>query len=297
LEHFRDHVQHLSLVKLEFSLDELLEIASLTINLQSIDMSGCANVDDSVVEALARNNGDRMKSIRANSCRGLTDDALHSLAEYCRDLNTVSVSGCKLVTHNGVVALVKKAHSMRHLELNQLPKVNNSTVVEIAVHCDQLERIDVGTAGKIEDGAILALAKNCPSLRRLNIAKSNPFQKKSFIRDESMVQFFRSLPNLEEVNMTGHRALSTDVLFAISDYCKQLKSLNLGGCVAMTSNRDMLVSCVTSMIALQELCLWSCSSVDNEVVEAILLRCPHVNNLDLDGCRVSVQSKSQRITV
>ncbi|CAO2825815.1 unnamed protein product [Amaranthus hypochondriacus] len=116
------HLQSINLNGLpsitEASLLSLVESCDAGFGLIKVGLSGCVNVTDNVVIALAKYHGGTLEVLNLEGCGKVTDASLMAIADDCLLLNELDVSKCA-VTDSGVASLARsKQLSLQILSLS-----------------------------------------------------------------------------------------------------------------------------------------------------------------------------------
>ncbi|KAM0067132.1 putative F-box domain, leucine-rich repeat domain superfamily [Helianthus debilis subsp. tardiflorus] len=154
---------------------------------------------------------------------------------------------------NLVLSLVPKFTNLRVLTLQKLdePLLDDNAVETIANNCHDLEDVDLSRNCKLGDRSLYALAHGCPNLTKLNISRLSAFSDKGL---EFLSSYYRKLKILN-LNMCV-KAITNNSMKAIGDNCRQLESINLGGCYKL----------------------------GDAGVMSFVYGCPDLNAIDLFGC-------------
>lgn len=103
-------LQQLDLVRLYGLTDAvLLPLLESCEGLVKVNLSGCLNLTDESILALARLHGATLQVVNLDGCRKITDQSLVAIADNLLDLNELDVSNCA-VSDGGLVALARAQH-------------------------------------------------------------------------------------------------------------------------------------------------------------------------------------------
>lgn len=101
------HLQHLDLVGLYGLTDAaLLPLLKSCKGLVKVNLSGCLNLTDKSVLALAKHHGGTLQLLNLDGCRKITDESLMTVADNSLVLNELDVSNCA-VSDVGLAALAR----------------------------------------------------------------------------------------------------------------------------------------------------------------------------------------------
>ncbi|CAN1120530.1 EIN3-binding F-box protein 1 [Linum perenne] len=124
-------LQHLDLCGLSGITDAglLPLLESCKAGLVKVNLSGCLNLTDGVVSALARlHGGTSLEVLNLDGCRKITDVSLAAIAEYCLFLSDLDVSKC-LISDSGIGYLSRAEQlNLQVLSLSSCSEVSNKAL-------------------------------------------------------------------------------------------------------------------------------------------------------------------------
>ena len=164
------------------------EITFCCPHLQSIDLSKCSNMTESMLSLLAARCPDlrsiklpkstlcvtcvsmtaiatnclHLKSIDFSHNTLLSDIELVSVARGCSDLRTVSLRGCNEVTHEGLSQLIKLCSHLETLDLSDCFGIRDSGFEDLEKFGTELRHLNI--VGCYVDESILSRLKSQPGL-------------------------------------------------------------------------------------------------------------------------------------
>jgi hypothetical protein len=280
-------VQRLVLIDCFLSDRALLLASTRLANLSELTVSGCRQLSDASFGALVGGlTADSLVDVRAAKCPELTDASLRVLAKrHGASLRHVNLSHCRLLSADGVAQFARSCHSLRSLALKGCPAANSASLAAVAAHCKALEVLTMGGAGNVSDDALVAVADSCPSLRSLDVSRSNPFGLgRGGLSDSAVVYLASRCQHLEYVNLGGQGRLTLAAVDALREHCPLLTTLEIGGCVGLTTAASGLVSVLRRMPALQSLNL---SFARGDQAALIAAQCDHLAVFRVDSARPS----------
>uniref|UniRef100_K3XAC8 F-box/LRR-repeat protein 15-like leucin rich repeat domain-containing protein n=1 Tax=Globisporangium ultimum (strain ATCC 200006 / CBS 805.95 / DAOM BR144) TaxID=431595 RepID=K3XAC8_GLOUD len=110
--------------------------------------------------------GKELRVLDLTHCK-ITDEALLSMARYCRQLEEMKLSSCDKVTDVGVEALVSSCANLRELDLNNCGFVTDRGISAVGLHGKRLERLNLSWCMNITDKCIVDLARGCSHLKEI----------------------------------------------------------------------------------------------------------------------------------
>lgn len=99
-------------------------------NLQCCKLRRCCALDDTAIEAAARN-WHGLKTLDLTFGTQLTDACLRALAEGCPLLEKLDLSGCTGITQAGLVILAQHCNNLRHLNLCGCDSGGTDTALQV----------------------------------------------------------------------------------------------------------------------------------------------------------------------
>ena len=247
--------QDLIINKLSFqflSLDEnrikkfLIQVSNHVVG---IDFSGCAVPNDLVI-----------------FCADIFGEQLEFLSLYWNPM----------VSDKAIMYLTSHCFNLKVLNLSGVRYLSDTAIENAARCCLQLEELDLTRLDQLTDASLHAIARGCRKLRKLNLYASGKFTDKGFC------DVFEHCLELEEVDICGSRA-TDESIEALSMNCKNLQTLNLRWCTALT---DLSLMCLSRLERLKYLNIHGIASLTQEGLE-------HLGNanvkwtletLDINGC-------------
>lgn len=199
--------------------------------LREVHLSGCENIHDWEVEALAVTCAGTLTCLQMRACR-ISDASLKALATHCRILGEVDVSACFRVGDEGIMALSeprrfpmgennnklgKGNFRLRVLRLASLPGLTDRGVTALR-NIDSLHVLDVEDCIDVRPSTLLSTILHLPLLIDIN-ANGIAEEKGSFsslLRDLAKVSPHRLPQGLRMVNRRFYEWL-TPAVFAVND--------------------------------------------------------------------------------
>ena len=212
----------------------------------------------------------------------LTDDSVRSIAQYCPDIEKLSLEGWEDLADNSMTALVTLT-SLKELNLSRCDDLTSAGVqsllrsiganIEVLVLSDE----DVyGCCDFCDDALLRCIGECCPNLRDLVVKVNIIFP----VLSASFEAIIRRCPLLNTVSL-GSWILSSDVIMVqIADCCPHLTALSL----QWGKYTDAGVAAVVSKcIKLRCLRLCEFSNLRNESLTSIATHCSNLQELGLSS--------------
>ncbi|KAL0074079.1 hypothetical protein F4703DRAFT_1893939 [Phycomyces blakesleeanus] len=191
----------------------------------------------------------------------------------------------------------------RELTLTDCTAIDKNGLINIAQFCPHLEKLTLTYCGRMTDEVINAYATRLKNLKSIELSgpylvtdkgwesffgaigsQLNTFAIRHSMRftQASMKALVGAAKNLKHLRLSRLSRLDDDGVELICRL-KPLETLEISwpGCKISSS---ILAKILEHHTTLKELCLDGCTSVDDTVVEAIQLYCPHLEKLSLSEC-------------
>jgi len=271
--------------------------------LEQITLSSIPNLMNSGIEAISRI-CKRLRSVRLQSCRNLSDGALDSL-KNCKNIQELSLKGFFGFTPSGLSKIGENCPTLLKFSLDfgdYIPGTYSiditSALRSLATHCLHLQILSLkfihGDLRELSGiSTLIALCVHtytdqqaCPDLSLANIVAANKnlkefvyFNWSSPLNDASLLMIIQNCRKLEKLSLLA-KTLKESALLHIME-CKALTSLGLDGFYSDGKCLAVLNFCG---MQLKELSLRSASRVTDVELETLM----HFNNklerINLNGC-------------
>lgn len=199
--------------------------------IESLDLSGCAAIDDAAVALLLRHGGEwiqRLKRLGLSRSMGLRSGGLEALMRACPRVEGIDVTYCCGFGDREVSAL-SCATGLKELRMDKCLRVTDVGLAKIAVGCgEKLEKLSLKWCLEITDIGIDLLVKKCPCLKELDVSYLK-------ITNESLRRI-GSLQKLEVLYMVGCGFVDDIGLSFLRNGCPLLQVLDVSRCDKVTSS-------------------------------------------------------------
>ena len=238
----------------------------------AFDLTNCALLSDGSLSSLCRC-CTSLQTLNVAGCSGLTDASLQAVETYTAGITYLNLSRCTLLTSQALSAVCKVSARLRHLNISFCEQINDSCLVAIGTECralvslnaafcsftdpaatllashvsaKTLTSLDVSYCRSLSDDSVSAIADKCRSLRYLNLSGLTR------LTDASLSRVTHNCWGMEHLVVEG-LSLLTDRVFefdaerdgrraADENMLKQLKKLNVAGCVRLTDSSPKTLS-------------------------------------------------------
>eukprot|EP00899_Mesostigma_viride_P023127 jgi/Mesvir1/399/Mv11290-RA.1 len=256
----------------EIASPSLLGIAHCT-RLRSLNLAGCADMDDALLAALAASCRE-LDSVDVSYCR-VTDAGITELAQLCPGLKELSAGGMRRVTDASIEQVAANCQGLRRLDVGGTC-VTDASVSAIARHCADLRHLGLGGAKKVTDDSIRAVAERCPSLQYLGVSGGL-----GVVSDASIIEIARRCRSLTGLDVhdcdNGPGGVRDLGLRAVAQHCPDLQYLSVGGLRHV--RRETMIQLAARCPKLRHLDAGGGPEMDDEVIDALTSGCPGLRHL------------------
>ncbi|KAG7395874.1 hypothetical protein PHYBOEH_003078 [Phytophthora boehmeriae] len=162
--------------------------------LASLDLSGCASLDDRGVAALIAANRyvlrflnlgalqtlgcatfieisrcTELRSLNLSLCRTLENTDVVKITSECTKLSTLLLQGCVALDDAGLQVMALRAMNVQRLSLEFCYKITDAGIAAVAMHCSNLLDLNVKACNQLTSQAFHALARRKTPLQMLYI--------------------------------------------------------------------------------------------------------------------------------
>ncbi|GMF10594.1 unnamed protein product [Phytophthora lilii] len=260
--------------------DATLQEVVLTVpNLRGLNLSGCSQITDAGLWAVARHCQAQLDTIYLAQCEKVTELGLRLLAHNCK-LVLVDLSDCPQLNDAALQTLAAGCWMIETFIMKRCRGVSDAGIVKIAQCCKDLRYLDVSECsrlGEYGDKALLEIGKCCPKLRVLDLFGCQ------HVHDPGVRAVAKGCPLLTTLRLTGCRDVSSVAIRALAQQCTQLEVLSLSGCIKTTNSDLQLLA--TNCPQLTWLDISGSPNIDARGVRALAQNCTSLTYLSLAGCQ------------
>ena len=275
--------------------------------LSSLDMSGCAGINDTILaRALLKDDVsltvDSLVELNLSLCKGLTDASSRVIVMKCPNLEVLDLGGCTGITNTSlsVLASLKK---LRSLNLRSCWQVSDSGVMHLSSSAESLQQLNLQDCQKVSDTALRHLSHSLiskPGLSQLNLsfcANVSDSGMKSLSKISSLRSLnLRSCDNITDIGVGYLAEASVGLTTLDLSFCDKVSDRALDHIASGLFNLThlSLISCRITDEGLGKICktladlhvlnIGQCSALTDSALEHIGLRLKRMEFLDLYGC-------------
>ncbi|CAH9083229.1 unnamed protein product [Cuscuta epithymum] len=233
----------------------LSALVSAAPSLKSINLSQCSLLSSDGIKCLSESLGSVLKELYLDDCQAISALVLPSLLKL-EHLEVLSVAGVNTVCDEFVVEFVsRRGQNMRELILKDCITLTDRSVKAVAEFCPRLSAIDLSNLSKLTDYSVGYLANGCTAVNKLILCR-NAFS------DEAIAAYLETRGNsLKELSLNSVRKVSCNTAMALAKCCRNLQSLDVSWCRALTDEALGLIA--DSCLSLEVLKLFGCTQVTN----------------------------------
>ncbi|KAG7387698.1 hypothetical protein PHYPSEUDO_013825 [Phytophthora pseudosyringae] len=145
---------------------------SICCELSTLDLSGCAGLDDRGVAALVTTNRFTLQSLNLGALPTLGSAAFAAIAR-CTELESLDLSLCRTLQNNDLVAITTGCTHLSTLLLQGCVALDDTGLQAMAPLATNLQRLSLEFCYHITDEGFSAVVSCCPQLLHLNIKACN----------------------------------------------------------------------------------------------------------------------------
>jgi F-box/leucine-rich repeat protein 2/20 len=275
---------------------------------------------------------DSLVSLKGLTCLDLStqkisDELLSSIATGDLPLRRLALQHCKGYSYIGVFSLLSKCQRIQHLNLRHASFLYDHHIVKLSVFLADLVSIDLSQCRRLTVSALFALVRKCPSLTNARMEKTsigkiikkynslinfvlNPELKylylahSSLLKDESLIMFASSLPNLQQLDLSNCDYISEEGICQVLRRCCKIRHLNLTKCNVVKLNilnfevpklevlnlsytrvgDEVLYTISKNCRGLLQFLLKGCNYVTKHGVKHVVENCTQLRVIDLEYC-------------
>ncbi|WWD06057.1 hypothetical protein V865_004142 [Kwoniella europaea PYCC6329] len=267
----------------------IIHVISHLHDLVSIDLSGITQVDDGVLEELARSCG-KLQAVNLSDCRLIGDEGVRALGEGCRLLRRAKFSKCHRLTSNSLIPFVQHCTLLLELDLQDVLSITNSTVFTIFLNLPYLRELKLNNCTELDEGCI-------PDLIDLKYMTDEQLSilAKSIGLDQYQDQDHTARPVVEG-EFQGIDIPSTTTALTLRPKMNHLDHLRVVDFTGCSNLGDKAIeNLISNAPKLRTLTLTKCSNLTNESLESIEKLGKHLHYLHLGHVRLITDSGITRL--
>lgn len=219
----------------------------------------------------------RLTALNMSGCVNVNDFVLQSLLEKLHYISRLELSYCAQLTSAAVVAIGKHCPHLRLLDLESCVGIDQPRFTELGYGCQGLSELRFSRLNLKHPSIIKSLFRG--ALGSLRIIK----MKDCNLVDESIKEIANYSPSLAELDLSDNIDITNVGIKHLFAQCHLLEQLLLTGAQLITDEAFPKTS-KRRMRSLRVVGLSGCKLITDETVHLIAKRSPLMSSLDLSGC-------------
>jgi hypothetical protein len=196
--------------------------------LESLNVSGCENCNDDVLKYIAKKCAGTLRSLDLAGCSNLATDGIMAIG-MITGLTKLNLDRATGVDDTALRSVFKECRVLKHISLRDLPRVTNSSVNYIGKFINSIEFLDISNTPQLTGSIFNEVAQMCP---RFRIARADGCY---LVDDVPLITMGRCCKTVEEISLTNCVRITSLALRGITNKCREITTLNLGGLTATLS--------------------------------------------------------------
>jgi len=230
------------------------EMMTCMTRLERLNLSGCYNLTDSVVEGcFAKKDFPNLKVLDLSLCKEIHDSSVALMTKKCPNIRDLDLSGCTGVTNQGLKEVASNLKGLKRLNLRSCRQVTDSGIEQLVNHCGStLEELSIQDCQKLTDESLNILSKST-KLASLNLSFCVS------VTDTGLKSLSR-LRTLRSLNLRSCDNVSDLGVSFLTERNLGLESVDVSFCANVTNTS--LVHMAQGFPGLVSLCMTTCSITD-----------------------------------
>ncbi|GAB0088306.1 F-box/LRR-repeat protein 14 [Sergentomyia squamirostris] len=286
-------------------------------NLESLNLSGCYNINDANLEHAFSHELTHLKVLDLSLCKQITDMSLRRIGMFIKNLEVLELGGCSNVTNLGLLWIAFSLRKLKRLNLRSCWHISDQGIGHLAGLSQEteswaglgkleLEYLGLQDCQRLSDESLKYISQGLTSLKSINLSFCVSVT-------DSGLKYLAKMPKLEELNLRacdnisdigmayltdgGSTIFSLDVSFCdkigdqalihISQGLFHLRSLSLNASGITDDGLDRIAK---SLHDLETLNIGQCNRISDKGLKTLADNLQNLKAIDLYGCtRLSAQ--------
>lgn len=178
--------------------------------------------------------GRNLLDLELQRCPGVGREALKAIADYCPNLQSLSLKACALVSDQGLghFTSARCRTTLRRLNLSQCRNVRDRGLLQVASSFPLLTSLDVSHCD-VTDVGVLSLPACCPDLRVLSARGC------SDLSNVCMKAFAATSAQLQELDIRRARWITAAGVMAVLKHCLRLRRVCIDDSITTDEVRQL----------------------------------------------------------
>eukprot|EP00041_Stephanoeca_diplocostata_P035470 m.1253535 g.1253535 ORF g.1253535 m.1253535 type:complete len:419 (+) comp24705_c0_seq7:184-1440(+) len=154
----------------------------------------------------------------------ITDKTLFAVAEFCPNLDSLSLRMVSGITERGVEAVLRSCTKLRVLSLGWATTNSKRFAQYIAKHCVNIEHLDLsGCCYDVSDRLVREITEASRKLQTLDLSDCYD------LTDNCIDSIVKNLRNITTVSLSRNHLITLDAMWKLTS-ARTLRNINLFGC-------------------------------------------------------------------
>nr|XP_054750628.1 F-box/LRR-repeat protein 20-like [Lytechinus pictus] len=137
-------------------------------NWQKVDLFNFqTDIEGPVVEHISKRCGGFLKNLSLHGCKSVTDDALNTFADNCRNIEVLNLEDCKRITDHTAQSLSRFSKKLSQLNMVSCTAITDNALKYLSDGCHVLSHLNISWCDQISDNGIEALVRGCSNIKVL----------------------------------------------------------------------------------------------------------------------------------
>ncbi|KAG9441984.1 hypothetical protein H6P81_017838 [Aristolochia fimbriata] len=165
--------------------------------IKHLDLNKCTRIGDLGISKVSEFCSSSVKILKLLDCHSVGNDSIFSIAQNCRNLETLVIGGCRSVSDESIKCLASTCgNSLKSLRMDWCPEISDSSLRSVFSHCRNLEFLDIGCCHEVTDRAFTGLDKQ-EFESALRVLKASGCSKITVSGVSLLLQFCKRLEYLD----------------------------------------------------------------------------------------------------
>lgn len=282
--------------------------------LQKLSLSCCDDITDEGIRFMSNSCVQLTYLDLSCSNDNITDRSLGYLAQGCKRLIYLDICECHAITETGIAYLSRGLTEMKHLIMSG-KQATKKSLTSLGQGCNHLEHLDVQIASYLQSTDVHPLLVSCSTITSLTLSSCYGISDLAFtplsnlthacslrrlslllpndgFTDIGLRTIAFGCPLLTDISIVSCDSITGKGARALLDECPHINTLNLRNCCLVEFVTSLTTPTPSQYPRLINLNVSYCESITDSCVRILLLTCPRLKNLDVEGCAITRDESS-----
>ena len=253
-------------------------------NLDSLNLSGCYNVTDSLLSRALFMHLPTMTSLNLSLCKQIRDASIERIEKAMPNLRYLNIGGCSHVTQSGLLCIARGLPRLTYLNLRSCRQASDRAIGYLCgqnasivggIGTLELEDLVLQDCQKLSDTAMRYVAEGLPRLRVLNLSFCASIS-------DAGIRFLSKMASLRELNVSSCDNVSdAGVRWLAEGSASRLEKLDLSFCERVSD--AALIHMSQGLFQLTNLTMRNCAITDDGLAKFVR-SAPDIAVLNIGQC-------------